>query len=66
MITYRNRVEGVNIKLGNPMTECHGLDIDKKSHPRLLLTEWLRTHSRVVVDLQHLDSKVTGSVIESY
>jgi hypothetical protein len=49
MIRYRNRDKGVTIKLGHPMAESHGLDIDKKSHPRLLmLTEWLGTHRRVV------------------
>jgi hypothetical protein len=37
MIRYRNGDKGVSIKLGNPMTESHGLDIDKKSHPRLLM-----------------------------
>jgi hypothetical protein len=37
MITYRKRDKGVTIKLGNPMTESHGLDIHKKSHPRLLM-----------------------------
>jgi hypothetical protein len=40
MIRYRNRDKRVSIKLGNPMTERHGLDTDKKSHPRvLMLTE---------------------------
>jgi hypothetical protein len=58
MIRHRNRNKGVNIKLRNPMTESHGLDTDKKSHPRLLmLTEWLETHSRVIVDL-HTAPKV--------
>jgi hypothetical protein len=34
------------------MTESHGLDIDKKPQPRLLmLTEWLGIQSRFVVDL---------------
>jgi hypothetical protein len=37
MISYRNRDKGVSIKLGNQMTENHDLDIDKKSHPRLLM-----------------------------
>jgi hypothetical protein len=37
MIRYKNRDKGVSIKLGNPMTERRGLDIDKKSHPRLLM-----------------------------
>jgi hypothetical protein len=51
MIRYRNKDKGVSIKLGNPMTESHSLDIDK-SHPRLLmLTEWLGTHSRAVIYL---------------
>jgi hypothetical protein len=50
MIRYRNRDKGISIKLGNPITESHGLNIDKKSHPRLLmLTEWLGTHSRVLL-----------------
>jgi hypothetical protein len=49
VIRYRNRDKGVNIKLGKSVTESHGLDINKKSHPRLLmLTEWLGTHCRVV------------------
>jgi hypothetical protein len=50
VVRYRNRGKGVSIKLGNPMTESHGLDIDKKSHPRLLIltNRWLGTHSRVV------------------
>jgi hypothetical protein len=34
MIRYRNRDKGVVIKLGNAMTERHGLYIGKKSHPR--------------------------------
>jgi hypothetical protein len=52
IIRYRDNDKGVSIKLGNPMSESHGLDIDKKSHPRLLmLTEWLGSHSRVIVDL---------------
>jgi hypothetical protein len=33
MIKYRNRDKGVSIKLGNPMTESHGLDIDRKQTP---------------------------------
>jgi hypothetical protein len=50
VVRNRNRSKGVSIKLGNPMTESHGLDIDKKSHPRLLMLTngWLGTHSRVV------------------
>jgi hypothetical protein len=36
MIRQRNRDKGVSIKLGNPMTESHGLDIDKKSHPNFM------------------------------
>jgi hypothetical protein len=36
MIRYRNRDKGISIKLGNPMTESHGLDINK-SYSRLLL-----------------------------
>jgi hypothetical protein len=37
-------------ELGNLMAENHGLDVDKESHPRLLmLTEWLVTHSRVLL-----------------
>jgi hypothetical protein len=52
IIRYRDNDKGVSIKLGNPMSESHGLAIDKKSHPRLLmLTEWLGSHSRVIVDL---------------
>jgi hypothetical protein len=49
MIRYRNRDKGISIKLGNPMTESHGLDTDMMSHPRLLmkLTEWLGSHGRV-------------------
>jgi hypothetical protein len=35
MIRYRNRDKGVSIKLGNPMAKSHGLDNNKKSHPRL-------------------------------
>jgi hypothetical protein len=58
MIRYRNGDKGVSIKLGNPMTESHGLDIDKKSHPRLLmLTEWLGTHGRAVDRTQSLEPK---------
>jgi hypothetical protein len=30
VIKYRNRDKGVSLKLGNPMTENHGLDIDRK------------------------------------
>jgi hypothetical protein len=53
MIKYRNRDKGVSILLENLVTESHGLDVDKKSHSRLLmLTEWLGTLCRVVVDLQ--------------
>jgi hypothetical protein len=37
MIKYRNRDKGISLKLGNPMTESHDLDIDKKSHPGLLM-----------------------------
>jgi hypothetical protein len=37
MIRYRNRDKGVSIKLGNPMTESYGLNIDKKSHSTLLM-----------------------------
>jgi hypothetical protein len=33
MIKYRNRDKGVSIKLGNPMTESHGLDNDRKYIP---------------------------------
>jgi hypothetical protein len=52
IIRYRDNDKGVSIKLGNPMSESHGLAIDKKSHPRLLmLTEWLGTHSRAVIYL---------------
>jgi hypothetical protein len=53
MIRYRNRDKGVSIKLENPMTESHGLDIDTKSHPSLpiLTNRWLGTHCSVVVDL---------------
>jgi hypothetical protein len=51
MIRFRNRDKRVSIKSGLPMTKRHGLDIDK-SYPRvLMLTEWLGTHSRVVIDL---------------
>jgi hypothetical protein len=32
MIRYRNRDKRVSIKLGDPMTESHCLDTDKKSH----------------------------------
>jgi hypothetical protein len=49
IIRYRNRDKGVSLKLENPMTVSHGLDIGKNSHPRLLmLTERLGTHNRVV------------------
>jgi hypothetical protein len=53
MIRYRNRDKGVSIKLGNPMSDSHGFDTDKKSHPRLLMltNRMAWTHSRVVVDL---------------
>jgi hypothetical protein len=37
MTNYRNRDKSVSIKLGNPMTKSHGSDVDKKSHPRLLM-----------------------------
>jgi hypothetical protein len=37
MIRYRNRDKGVSIKLENPMTERHGLDVIKKLHLRLLM-----------------------------
>jgi hypothetical protein len=37
MIRYRNSDKEISIKLINPMTESHGMDIDKKSHSRLLL-----------------------------
>jgi hypothetical protein len=37
MSRYRNRDKGVGKKLGNPMTEIHGLDVVKKLHPRLLM-----------------------------
>jgi hypothetical protein len=37
MINYINKNKGVSIKLGNPMTESHGLDVVKKLHPRLLM-----------------------------
>jgi hypothetical protein len=30
MIRYRNRDKEISIKLGNPMTEIHGLDVVKK------------------------------------
>jgi hypothetical protein len=30
MIRYRNREKGVSIKLGNPVTQNHVLDVDKK------------------------------------
>jgi hypothetical protein len=34
------------------MTEIHGLDVDIKSHSRLLmLAEWFGTYSRVIADL---------------
>jgi hypothetical protein len=33
----RNRDKGVRIKFRNPMSESHGLDTDKKSHPRQLI-----------------------------
>jgi hypothetical protein len=57
IITYKNRDKRVSIKLGNPITESHGLDLDEKSHPRLLmLAEWLGKYSRIFVDL-HAGSK---------
>jgi hypothetical protein len=37
MIRYRNRGKGVSIKLGDPMTDSHGLDVVKKLHPILLM-----------------------------
>jgi hypothetical protein len=37
MIIYRNRDKGISIKLGDPMTESHGLNVVKKLHPRLLM-----------------------------
>jgi hypothetical protein len=37
MIRYRTRDKGVSIKLGDPMTESHDLDV-KKLYPRLMLT----------------------------
>jgi hypothetical protein len=37
MIRYRNRDKGISMKLGDPMTESHGLDAVKKLHPRLLM-----------------------------
>jgi hypothetical protein len=37
IIRYRNRDKGVSIKLRDPITEGHGLDIVKKLHPRLLI-----------------------------
>jgi hypothetical protein len=37
MIRCRNKDKGVSIKLGNLRTESHGFDVDKKSHPRLLV-----------------------------
>jgi hypothetical protein len=48
---YINRDKGVSIKLGNAMTEHHGLDTDKTYPSLQLLTEWLGTYSRVVIDL---------------
>jgi hypothetical protein len=49
MIRYRNSDKEISIKLINPMTESHGMDIDKKSHSRLLLLKkWLGIHTRVV------------------
>jgi hypothetical protein len=57
---YINRDKGVSIKLGNPMTESHGLDIDKKSHLRLLMLtlEWRGTHSRMLlICVQPLEAK---------
>jgi hypothetical protein len=42
--------------LGN-LAENHGLDVDKESHPRLLmLTEWFVTEGKVLTDLQPLKS----------
>jgi hypothetical protein len=44
MSRYRNRNKGLNLELGNPMTENHGLDIYKRVHPTLLMsTKWLGT-----------------------
>jgi hypothetical protein len=37
MIRYRYRDKGISIKLGDPMTDSHGLDVVKKLHPRLLM-----------------------------
>jgi hypothetical protein len=37
MIRYRNRDKGLSIKLGDPMTESHGLDVAKKVCRRLLM-----------------------------
>jgi hypothetical protein len=37
IIRYRNRGKGVSIKFRNPITESHALDIEKNSHPRLLM-----------------------------
>jgi hypothetical protein len=35
------------MELGNLIAENHGLDIDKESHPKvLMLTEWLVTYIR--------------------
>jgi hypothetical protein len=37
IIRYRNRDKGVSIKLGDPMTEGHGVAVVKKLHCRLLM-----------------------------
>jgi hypothetical protein len=37
MIRYTHRDRGVSIKLGDPVTENHGLNVIKKLHPRLLM-----------------------------
>jgi hypothetical protein len=37
IIRYRNRDKEVSIKLGDPMTEGHGVDVVKKLYPRLLM-----------------------------
>jgi hypothetical protein len=39
MIRYKTE-KGVSTKLGNAMTESHGLDVDRKSHPR----PWMLTY----------------------
>jgi hypothetical protein len=37
LISYRNRDKGVSIKLGDPITESHGLDVVQKLYLRLLM-----------------------------